>query len=144
LGDYTVPQYVVTIARMLRLCFKYDRKLLGLLSQCFYASVRELFQDAAQDRRSLPGMIASLQSYGDDPTRFHPHLHSMVPGGGLSSDRGRWIACRNGFFLPVRVLSRLFRGLFLHGLKEAYAAGKLRLQGFLQPLADRAHGIGVT
>ena len=78
LGDLPVRQYVVTIPKMLRLCFKYDRKLLGLLSQCFYASVKELFQDAAGDRRSLPGMIASLQSYGDDPTRFHPHLHSLV------------------------------------------------------------------
>ena len=81
LGDLPVRQYVVTIPKMLRLCFKYDRKLLGLLSQCFYASVKELFQDAAGDRRSLPGMIASLQSYGDDPTRFHPHLHSLVTDG---------------------------------------------------------------
>jgi len=62
---------------MLRLCFKYDRKLLGLLSQCFYASVKELFQDAARDHRSLPGMISSLQSYGDDPTRFHPHVYVL-------------------------------------------------------------------
>ncbi len=64
LSDCPVRQYVVTIPKMLRLCFKYDRKLLGLLSQCFYASVKDLFQDAAQDRRSLPGMISSLQSYG--------------------------------------------------------------------------------
>ena len=66
---------------MLRLCFKYDRKLLGFLSQCFYASVKELLQDAAGDRGSVPGMIASLQSYGDDPTRFHPHQHSLVTDG---------------------------------------------------------------
>jgi len=81
LGDCPVRQYVVTIPKMLRLCFKYDRKLLGLLSQCFYASVKDLFQDAAQDRRALPGMNSSLQSYGDDPTRFHPHLHSLVTEG---------------------------------------------------------------
>jgi hypothetical protein len=86
LGDLPVRQYVVTIPKMLRLCFKYDRKLLGLLSQCFYASVKELFQDAVGDRRSLPGMIASLQSYGDDPTRFHPHLHSLVTDGLVSAD----------------------------------------------------------
>jgi len=78
LDSLPVRQYVVTIPKMLRLCFKYDRKLLGLLSQCFYASVKELFQAATGDRRSLPGMIASLQSYGDDPGRFHPHLHSLV------------------------------------------------------------------
>jgi hypothetical protein len=54
LVDLPVRQYIVTIRKMLRLCFKYDRKLLGLLSQCFYASVKELFQDAAQDRRTRP------------------------------------------------------------------------------------------
>ena len=86
MGDLPVRQYVVTIPKMLRLCFKYGRKLLGLLSQCFYASVKELFQDAAGDRRSVPGMIASLQSYGDDPTRFHPHLHSLVTDGLVSAD----------------------------------------------------------
>jgi len=86
LADLPVRQYVITIPKMLRLCFKYDRKLLGLLSQCFYASVKELFQDAANDRHSLPGMIASLQTYGDDPTRFHPHLHSLVTDGLVSAD----------------------------------------------------------
>jgi hypothetical protein len=74
LGDLPVRQYVVTIPKMLRLCFKYDRKLIGVLSQCSFASVKELFQDGAGDRRGLPGMIGSLQTYGDDPTRFHPHL----------------------------------------------------------------------
>jgi hypothetical protein len=86
LGDLPVRQYVVTIPKMLRLCFKYDRDLLGLLSQCFYASVKELFQDAAGDCHALPGMIASLPSYGDDPTRFHPHLHSLVTDGLVSAD----------------------------------------------------------
>jgi len=71
----------VTIPKMLRLSFKYDRKLFGLLSQCFYASVKELFQDAAGDRRAVPGMVASLQTYGDDPSRFHPHLHCLVSEG---------------------------------------------------------------
>jgi hypothetical protein len=66
LGDLPVRQYVVTIPKMLRLCFKYDRKLLGLLSQCFYASIKELFQDVAQDRHSLPdnpsNMMRRLQA----------------------------------------------------------------------------------
>jgi len=92
LGGLPVRQYVVTIPKMLRLCFKYDRKLLGLLSQCFYASIKELFQDAAGDRHSVPGMIASLQSYGDDPSRFHPHLHSLVSDGLVSP---------GGSFVPV-------------------------------------------
>jgi hypothetical protein len=86
LGDLPVRQYVATIPKMLRLCFKYDRKLLGLLSQCFYASVKELFQDAAGDRRAVPGMIASLQTYGDDPSRFHPHVHSLVSEGLVSPE----------------------------------------------------------
>ena len=83
---------------MLRLCFKYDRRLLGLLSRCFYASVKELFQEAAGDRRSVPGMIASLQSYGDDPTRFHPHLHSLVTQGLVSPE---------GSFVPEKILRHL-------------------------------------
>jgi len=99
---------------MLRLCFKYDRKLLGLLSQCFYGSVKELFQDAAQDRRSLPGMVSSLQSYGDDPTRFHPHLHSLVTDG-LVSPEGSLvpIPCPD----PVQMME-----LFRHKLVKALLA----------------------
>jgi len=114
LGDLPVRQYVVTIPKMLRLCFKYDRKLLGLLCQCFYASVKDLFQDAAQDRRSLPGMISSLQSYGDDPTRFYPHLHSLVTDG-LVSPEGSFvpIPCPD----PVRIME-----LFRHKLIKALLA----------------------
>jgi len=84
------------------------------LSQCFYASVKELFQDAAQDCRSLPGMIASLQSYGDDPTRFHPHLHSLVTDGLVSPD-GSFvpIPCPD----PVRIME-----LFRHKLVKALLA----------------------
>jgi hypothetical protein len=105
LGDLPVRQYVVTIPKMLRLPFKYDRKLLGLLSQCFYASVKELFQHAAGDSVSVPGMVASLQSYGDDPSRFHPHLHSLVSEG---------LVTREGSFVPVpsqdpACLIKLFR-----------------------------------
>jgi hypothetical protein len=59
----------------------------------------------------------------------HPHVHGIVPGGGLSSDGERWIACRPGFFLPVRVLSRRFRTLFLEGLARAHADGALQFFG---------------
>jgi hypothetical protein len=84
------------------------------LSQCFFASVKDLFQDAAQDRRSHPGMIASLQSYGDDPTRFHPHLHSLVTAG-LVSPHGSFvpIPCPD----PVGVME-----LFRHKLIKALLA----------------------
>ena len=59
----------------------------------------------------------------------HPHVHVIVPGGGLSPDGSRWIACRPGFFLPVRVLSRLFRRLFLERIDAAHGAGQLRFFG---------------
>jgi hypothetical protein len=67
----------------------------------------------------------------------HPHLHIIVPGGGISPDGERWIACRPGFFLPVRVLSRLFRRLFLEKLTAARDAGQLQFFGEHASLADR-------
>jgi hypothetical protein len=113
MGDLPVRQYVVTIPKMLRLCFKFDRKLLGVLSQCFYASVKELFQDAAAECGEwLPGMIGSLQTYGDNPTRFHPHLHSLVTDG-LVSPEGSFLPlpCSD----PVQIM-RLFRHKLLDTL----------------------------
>lgn len=67
----------------------------------------------------------------------HPHLHCVVPGGGLSADGTQWISCRPGFFLPVRVLSRLFRRLFLEYLLQAFDAGKLQFFSSLEPLRER-------
>jgi hypothetical protein len=67
---------------------------------------------------------------------LHPHLHCVVPGGGLSPDHTQWIGGRRRFFLPVEVLSSLFRRLFLEGLAEAHAAGKLQFFGDLEPLRD--------
>ena len=66
----------------------------------------------------------------------HPHVHMIVPGGGLSPDKSRWIACRPGFFLPVRVLSRLFRRLFLGRLMALHEAGHLVFFGAQARLAD--------
>jgi len=68
----------------------------------------------------------------------HPHLHMIVPGGGIALDGGRWISCRPGFFLPVRVLSRLFRRLFLEKLAAAHDAGKLRFFGTHARLVEPA------
>jgi hypothetical protein len=67
----------------------------------------------------------------------HPHLHCVVAGGGLSADGSRWVACRRNFFLPVRVLARLFRRLFLEHLERAFDADKLSFFGALAPLRDR-------
>jgi hypothetical protein len=82
------------------------------------------------------GLTAVLHTWGSALTH-HPHVHVIVPGGGLSPDGGRWIACRPGFFLPVRVLSRLFRRLFLEGLAALHMAGRLAFLGDLAPLADQ-------
>lgn len=68
----------------------------------------------------------------------HPHIHMIVPGGGLSPDGTHWIACKPGFFLHVRVLSRLFRRLFLEGLLALHRAGDLAFFGDLAGLADNS------
>jgi hypothetical protein len=82
------------------------------------------------------GLTAVLHTWGSALTH-HPHVHVIVPGGGLSPDGSRWIACKPGFFLPVRVLSRLFRRLFLEGLKALKEAGKLAFFGDFARLADK-------
>jgi len=77
-----------------------------------------------------------LHTWGSAMTH-HPHVHVIAPGGGLSLDGSRWIACRPGFFLPVRVLSRLFRRLFLDRLIALHEAGRLAFFGEQAGLADR-------
>ena len=70
------------------------------------------------------GFLGLLHTWGQN-LQHHPHIHFLVPGGGIAPDGQRWIACRPGFFLPVRVLSRMFRGRFLHYLQQAFTAGEL-------------------
>jgi Putative transposase len=67
----------------------------------------------------------------------HPHLHFVVAGGGIAPEGDRWISCRSGFFVPVRVLSRLFRRLFLEALQKAFDSGKLKFFSSLESLQDR-------
>ncbi len=81
------------------------------------------------------GVTLVLHTWGSAMTH-HPHVHGIVPGGGLSPDRERWVACRRGFFLPVRVLSRLFRRRFLEELAKAHHAGQLKCVGELAGLAE--------
>ena len=83
------------------------------------------------------GLTAVLHTWGSAMTH-HPHVHVIVPGGGLAPDGSRWIACRPGFFLPVRVLSRLFRRLFLDRLVALHEAGRLAFFGEQAELADPA------
>ena len=92
----------------------------------------------AADKRHLGarvGLTSVLHTWGSAMTH-HPHVHMIVPGGGLSSDGERWIACRPNFLLPVRVLSRLFRRLVIEKLIAAHAAGKLVFYGTHSGLAD--------
>ena len=81
------------------------------------------------------GCVAVLHTWGQN-LLHHPHLHCVVPSGGLSPDGKHWVSCRPGFFLPVRVLSRLFRRLFLEGLERASARGRLCFHASLAHLAD--------
>jgi len=106
-----------------------------------------LFSAAAETLRTIGadpkhlgaeiGVVAVLHTWGQALTH-HPHLHCVVPGGGLSLDGERWIACRPGFFLPVRILSRLFRRLFLERLRDAFDAGQLKFFSDLAHLAEPA------
>jgi hypothetical protein len=82
------------------------------------------------------GITAVLHTWGSAMTH-HPHIHMIVPGGGLSPDATRWISCRPGFLLPVRVLSRLFRRLMLEKLDDAHKTGRLQFFGDLTPLVER-------
>ena len=83
-------------------------------------------------------MTSVLHTWGSALTH-HPHIHMIVPGGGLSPNGTKWVACKPGFFLHVRVLARLFRRLFLEGLMELHRAGQLTLFGDLDRLAQADH-----
>ncbi|MCP4316755.1 MAG: IS91 family transposase [Hyphomicrobiales bacterium] len=116
-----------------------------------------LFKAAAETLRTIAadpkhlgaqiGLIAVLHSWGQN-LHYHPHIHCIVPGGGLSPGGTSWVSCRPGFFLPVRVLSRLFRRLFLEELQAAFDAGRLNFFGDLaelaQPTTFRRHIAGVS
>jgi hypothetical protein len=118
----------------------------AVYSILFKAAAETLLTIAADPKHlgAEIGLVAVLHSWGQN-LHYHPHVHCIVPGGGLSPTRSghrsgavQWIACRPGFFLPVRVLSRLFRRLFLQDLQAAYDAGKLSFFGDLAGLTAPA------
>jgi len=125
---FTLPDELAAIAlQNKRLCY-------GLL---FHAAAKTLLT-IAKDPKHLGadiGFLAVLHTWSQT-LLHHPHVHCVVPGGGISSDQLRWAACRDGFFLPVRVLSRLFRRLYLQGLEAAYRHGDVELHGQLEGLRD--------
>lgn len=111
-----------------------------VLYDILFATTARTLLTIARDPRHLGaqvGFLAVLHTWGQN-LLLHPHLHCIVPGGGLSLDGARWVASRPGFFLPVRVLSRLFRRLYLTALQKAYHAGELHLFGSLTALRSPA------
>ena len=126
---FTLPAPIADIA--------YQNKT-AIYDLLFKAAAQTVLTIAA-DRKHLGaqvGVIAVLHTWGSALTH-HPHLHMIAPGGGMSRDGTRWISCRPGFFLPVRVLSRLFRRLFLSKLRAAHGADRLTFFGDQAGLTDR-------
>src|SRR6266699_230585 len=125
---FTVPEPIARIA------FYHPVVVYNIL----FRAASETLLTIARDPRHLGGELgffAILHTWGQN-LLHHPHLHCVIPGGGLSPDHERWIACRPGFFLPVRVLSRLFRRLFLEALAQAFQQGKLQFFKELEALQN--------
>jgi hypothetical protein len=118
------------------LALQNPRIVYGIL---FQAAAQTLLEVAANPRflGAEIGFLTVLHTWGQN-LMPHPHVHCVVPGGGLSPDGGRWIAARPDFFLPVRVLSRVFRGKFIEGLKRARKQKQLVFHGGLADLAEEA------
>jgi hypothetical protein len=122
---FTLPAEIAAIA------LQNSAVVYGIL----FRTVAETLRTIAADPKRLGaeiGFFAVLHTWGSNLS-YHPHLHVVVPGGGLSPDGNRWVSCRAGYFLPVQVLSRLFRRLFIEALEKAFRAGNL---AFFSALAD--------
>lgn len=117
-----------------RLAWQNKPLLYNLLFRCAAETLQQIAADPEHLGAEI-GFLAVLHTWGQN-LMHHPHVHCVVPGGGLSLDSTRWIGCRDDFFLPVRVLSRLFRGKFLARLKQALAEGKLSFHGQLTKWAS--------
>jgi hypothetical protein len=118
---FTLPAPIAAIA--------YYNK--AVVYKLLFDMAAETLRTIAADPKHLGAHIGAtlvLHTWGSAMTH-HPHVHGIVPGGGLALDGSRWVACRSGFFLPVRVLSRLFRRRFLEELGNAYRAGQLQFFG---------------
>jgi putative transposase/transposase-like zinc-binding protein len=125
---FTLPEEIAAIA--------YQNK--AVVYNLLFAATADTLRTIAADPQHLGaeiGFFAVLHTWGQS-LMHHPHLHCVVPGGGLSADGEHWVACRPGFFLPVRVLSRFFRRRFLELIQQAFDRGELEFFSNLQPLAD--------
>ena len=127
---FTLPAPISTVA--------YTNK--AVVYRLLFEVAAETLQTIAADPKHLGaqiGVTLVLHTWGSALTH-HPHVHGIIPGGGLSPDGEHWVTCKAGFFLPVRVLSRLFRRRFLEELNQAHRAGQLRFFAEFAPLADAA------
>ena len=125
---FTLPEPISAIA--------YTNK--AAIYRLLFDVAAETLTTIAADPKHLGAQIGAtlvLHTWGSALTH-HPHVHGIIPGGGLSADGARWVACRRGFFLPVRVLSRLFRRRFLEALEKSHHAGQLKFFGEHAHLAD--------
>jgi len=127
---FTLPKPIAAIAF-------YNKK--AVYDMLFHATAETLLTIARDPQRLGVelGFFAVLHSWGQ-ALHFHPHLHCVVPGGGLSADSDRWIQGRRRYLLPVKALSQLFRRLLLEALEQAYASGQLQFFGDLEPLRHPA------
>lgn len=125
---FTLPQQLSPLA------LQNKRLLYGLLFRCGAQALLRVARDPRHLGANI-GFTAILHTWGQT-LLHHPHLHCLVPAGGLSPDGKHWIQARPGFFLPVRVLSRVFRGRFLAGLRQAWQQQQLVLEGQLEKLAE--------
>jgi Putative transposase/Transposase zinc-binding domain len=125
---FTVPQEIAAIA------YQNKRVVYNILFRATAETLRTIAADPKHLGAEI-GFLAVLHTWGQT-LLHHPHLHCVVPGGGIAPDGTRWVACRPGFFLPVRVLSRLFRRLFLAHLEQAYTTGQLQFAGALASLHE--------
>ena len=125
---FTLPPAAAEIA------FQNKQTVYGLLMR---AAAQALMTLAAERLGAKIGLIAVLHTWGQTLTH-HPHVHCLVPGGGVALDGQRWVACKPNFLLSVRALSKIFRRLFLDGLEAAFRRGELGFFGDLVPLAEVA------
>jgi hypothetical protein len=116
------------------LALRNKRALYNIMFEAASKALLELAQDPKRLGAQV-GVTAVLHTWGQN-LLLHPHLHCVVTGGGLSADGSRWVAGRERYFLPVKVLGKLFRGKFLSLLDRAYKDGKLELSGSTAELAD--------
>jgi hypothetical protein len=126
---FTMPEELARIA------LQNKRVVYGILFAASSATLRTIAADDKQLGAEI-GFMSILHTWSQE-LRHHPHVHCVVPGGGLTTD-GRWVSCRPGFFLPVRVLAAMFRGKFVAQMRAAYEAGELRFQGSLRHLRGAA------